>query len=495
MKTLLILLDTLRRDYLRCYGNDWVHSPNLTRLAERSVVFENHWVGSLPCMPARREFMTGRHNFLHRTWGPIEPFDDVLPIELEQRKVFSHLITDHYHYFELGGENYHTCFDTWDFYRGQESDPWVSLVDAAAMPETLSKRMNMQNWKNRSKQLKEEDFSAARTAQAAVRWLEENKAADHWFMQVEIFDPHEPFYCAPKYRELYGDAWDGPLFDWPAYDEVKESPEAVAHIRKCYAGLLTMTDAWVGKIFDTLDALDLWKDTLVILSTDHGTMLAEHDYWMKNYMPVYNEIAHIPLLVHLPGSRKGGTRCGALTQSVDVMPTILEHHGCTIPPHVYGHSFLKALEGQPTRQDAIFGYFGKALNLVDGKHVYMRNPVSKGDAPIYEYTAMPARSTWFRNRDQYDKIEMGRYFGHAYNMPLYKIPGGGGPPKHHEGEPSYAARHQLWDLEQDYKQAAPLDNPALEKRLAERIRAHMQACEAPVEQYARLGLEPVICNL
>lgn len=488
MRTLLIVLDTLRRDYLRCYGNDWVHSPNLTRLAERGVAFDNHWVGSLPCMPARREFMTGRHNFLHRSWGPIEPFDDVLPVELRKRKVFSHLITDHYHYFEMGSENYHTAFDTWDFYRGQESDPWVSLVDRMALPETLSTRMKPQNWQNRQRQLKEEDFSAAQTSQAAVRWLDDNRNSDNWFLQVEIFDPHEPFYCTEKYREMYGDTWKGPLYDWPDYNVVKDDPEAIEHIKKCYAGLLTMTDHWVGKIFDALDRQDRWKDTLVILTTDHGTMLAEHNYWMKNYMPVYNEIAHIPLLAHLPGSAKAGTRSSALTQTIDVMPTILEHHGCAITPHVYGHSVLRALDGRPTRSDAIFGYFGKAVNLVDGRHVYMRNPVDEKAPEIFEYTAMPTKREWAKNRDLYSKIETGRYFGHAYNFPLYKIPAGGGPPKAHAGEPSYAGRHEVFDLQSDYRQQQPVRDAALEARLTERIRAHLKACEAPAEQWSRLGL-------
>src|SRR4030095_11106284 len=120
MKALFIVLDTVRRDYLQAYGNNWVQTPNLTRLARRGVTFDNHWVGSLPCMPARREFMTGRHNFLHRGWGPVEARDDVLPGELRQKGVFTHLLTDHFHYFELGGENYHTGFDTWEFFRGQE---------------------------------------------------------------------------------------------------------------------------------------------------------------------------------------------------------------------------------------------------------------------------------------------------------------------------------------------------------------------------------------
>ena len=85
MKTLFIVLDTVRRDYLECYGNTWVKTPNISRLANDGIVFDNHWVGSLPCMPARREFMTGRYNFLDRMRGPVEPFDDVLPVELRSR--------------------------------------------------------------------------------------------------------------------------------------------------------------------------------------------------------------------------------------------------------------------------------------------------------------------------------------------------------------------------------------------------------------------------
>ena len=102
MKCVFIVLDTVRRDYLAGYGNDWVHTPSLTRLAERGITFDNHWVGSLPCMPARRELMTGRYNFVYRGWGPIEPYDDTLPGELRKKEIFTHLLTDHYHYYRTG---------------------------------------------------------------------------------------------------------------------------------------------------------------------------------------------------------------------------------------------------------------------------------------------------------------------------------------------------------------------------------------------------------
>ena len=79
MKAIMVMFDSLNRHMLPPYGCDWVHAPNFTRLAERTVTFENSYIGSMPCIPARREMHTGRYNFLHRSWGPIEPFDDSAP--------------------------------------------------------------------------------------------------------------------------------------------------------------------------------------------------------------------------------------------------------------------------------------------------------------------------------------------------------------------------------------------------------------------------------
>ena len=447
MKALFLVLDTVRRDFLTPYGNTWVQTPNLTRLARQGVVFDNHWVGSLPCMPARREFMTGRYNFIYRGWGPIEPYDDTLPHALKSKRVFSHLLTDHYHYFELGGEDYHTAFNTWEFMRGQELDQWVSLVDSVALPEP---DVRSQNRKNRLRQQQEEDFSGARTCAAAVEWLHDNRNADNWFLQVELFDPHEPYYCTEKYRKMYDDVWDGPELDWPPYEIVSQSPEAVEHIRKMYASLLTMTDHWAGKVLSTLEELGLFEDTLIVFTTDHGTMLAEHQYWLKNYMPVYNQIASLPLTIKPAASMnveaKPGSRVSAFSQTIDIMPTFLDAFGVPLLPHVYGQSLLPALSGKSLeRTDGIMGYFGMATNYTDGKHVYMRNPVNSDGGPLYAYTAMPNHSlNRLHPRDGYSEWEMGRYFGHTYNMPLYKIPSKGSAPLELPGEESYVARHQLW---------------------------------------------------
>jgi arylsulfatase A-like enzyme len=287
MKCVFIVLDTVRRDYLEAYGNNWVKTPHLSRLARDGVTFDNHWAGSLPCMPARREFMTGRYNLCIARGGRLSHSMTFLPVETSQARRFFSSSHRPRPLFRVGRRKYHTGFDTWEFFRGQENDPWVSQVDAVALPENLSTKLNKQNWLNRTRQQQEADFSGPRTAQAAVDWLHANRdAKGDWFLQVELFDPHEPFYCPDEYRALYGDDWDGPLYDWPSYEAAQDSPEAVAHIRKCYAGLLTMTDFWVGEVLDALHETGQWDETLIIFTTDHGTMLTEHGYWMKNYMPV-----------------------------------------------------------------------------------------------------------------------------------------------------------------------------------------------------------------
>jgi hypothetical protein len=136
MKAIMVMFDSLNRRMLPPYGCAWVHAPNFSRLAQRTVTFDRAYVGSMPCMPARREIHTGRYNFLHRSWGPLEPFDDSMPAILSAHGVYSHLVSDHYHYWEEGGCNYHTRYASWEISRGQEGDAWKGDVRSPDIPET-----------------------------------------------------------------------------------------------------------------------------------------------------------------------------------------------------------------------------------------------------------------------------------------------------------------------------------------------------------------------
>lgn len=491
MRTLVILLDTLRRDYLPCYGNTWVRAPNIQRLADRGTVCDNHYAGSLPCMPARREILTGRQNFLHTPWGGLEPYDDSLPALLRQHGVHSHICTDHYHYFHRGGENYVDEFSTWDFQRGQENDKWVSAVDQPALPEFAAPtKQNAQNWLNRERQRHEEDYSGPRTVMDAVRWLERNARQDQWFLQLELFDPHEPFMVPVEYLREYEDDWQGLPFDWPAYQECREAPDLIAHVRKRYAALLTMTDRWLGRVLDELERQGVFEDTLVILSTDHGTCLGEHGYWMKNHFPVYQQIAHIPLIVKQPGGTGGGGRTAALTQTHDLFRTVCKNHGVAPAPFAQGVAMQDALSGAASRTAALFGYFGMAANVTDGRHVYMRNPAAAANEPLFAYSALPCSPALVRRREAYAQVETGRWFRFAHDLPLYRFPVDkpGAGLSHLHADAGGAGRHQLYDIIADSDQAHPCSDPAVEERMAGHLRRLMQDAEAPPEQFQRLGL-------
>ncbi|WP_099145234.1 sulfatase-like hydrolase/transferase, partial [Escherichia coli] len=89
MRAIILLFDSLNKRYLPPYGDALTKAPNFQRLAAHAATFENSYVGSMPCMPARRELHTGRCNFLHREWGPLEPFDDSMPELLKKAGIYT----------------------------------------------------------------------------------------------------------------------------------------------------------------------------------------------------------------------------------------------------------------------------------------------------------------------------------------------------------------------------------------------------------------------
>ena len=484
MKTIFIVMDSLNRHLLNAYGGCGIHTPNLDRLAQRGVVFENHYAGSLPCMPARREMMTGRLNFLEAPWGPIEPWDDCLPVELRrQRSTYCHMITDHYHYFHSGGEAYHTLFDTWEFERGQEGDLWHPLVKEPDIPPFRGKNRRAY-WVNRefADLEREEEYPTPRCFQRAIEFLENNHQQDNWHLHLEVFDPHEPFVCPQKYRDMYQDDWSGGYhFDWPSYQEVSEDRQAVEHIRALYAGVLTMADVWLGKLLDKMDELDLWKDTALILTTDHGYLLGEHGYWAKNYMFDYEELVHLPLIVCTPDTAYSGRRVSALTATMDLMPTLLALHGAECPASVHGTSFLPLLQTDTVLHEAVlFGYFGKDVNLFDGTYSYCRQP--RTGSVVHHHTLMPRAFSDFLPREKLQQAEFGCFLENCHGIAHLRIPC---ISHRHKNAPDY---NPIYNLRQDPLQQHPIFDDCLEKQLADTMRDLLVKFQAPACQFERLGL-------
>ncbi|KKN44554.1 hypothetical protein LCGC14_0691870 [marine sediment metagenome] len=483
MKAILIFFDTLNKRFL---DYDWVHAPNFKRLAEKTVVFDNHYVGSLPCMPARRELHTGRYNFLHRSWGSLEPFDDSMPEILKRNGVYSHLISDHYHYWEDGGGTYHNRYSSWEIVRGEEGDAWKGEVKDPEIPDHVPNMRTgtehwRQDWVNRKYMSKEEDMPLAKTFNLGLDFLEKNHKED-FFLTVETFDPHEPFYAPQKYRDLYEDDYNGPHFDWPNYSVVNESPEAVEHCRKEYAASLSMCDNYLGKILDFMDNNDMWKDTLLIVSTDHGFLLGEKDWWGKMVQPIYNEIAQIPLFIWDPRSRKRNEKRRGLVQTTDISPTILEFFNIKRPKDMQGYVLKDIINSDiKVRDSALFGVHGSHVNITDGRYVYMRGPINPMNKPLYNYTLIPTVMRGFIGLNQIKTISLAEPFKFTKGCKTMRF-------NARSWINPYIYGSYLFDLQTDPTQDYSIFDTEIEKKMIISMIKEMKKNDAPFEQYERLGI-------
>jgi arylsulfatase A-like enzyme len=486
MKAIMVMFDSLNRHFLPNYGNTWVHAPNFRHLGEKALCFDRCYTGSLPCMPARRELHTGRYNFLHRSWGPIEPFDDSMPAMLDSAGIHTHLISDHGHYWEDGGATYHQRYSTWEIVRGQEGDHWKGYAGRVEKPVGYIGRWWRQDWINRPYTKEEKNHPQTQCFDLGLEFIETNKNEDNWFLQIETFDPHEPFVSPDVYAEFYKEDYSGPQFDWPEYKRVSENPEQVEHVRRKYAGLLSMCDRSLGRVIDIMDKYDLWKDTMLIVNTDHGFLLGEHGWWAKNVQPFYEEITHIPLFIWDPRTRKQGERRQALVQTIDIAPTLLGFFGVPLGSDMQGGDLEKVIDRDaPLRDSALFGMFGSTLNCIKGNHVYMLAPNPEKLQLLHNYTLMPTHMRSLFSADELRKAELSAPFPFTKGCPLLRIPAETASPG---GEAINPMETFLFDLETDPKQERPLDAPDIAIGMKRTMVDLLKAGGAPEELYELYGL-------
>ena len=484
MKAIFILFDSLAKNYLPPYGNSWVKAPNFQRLAEHTVTFDKCYVGSMPCMPARRELHTGRHNFLHRAWGPLEPFDDSMPAILKNNGIYSHLSSDHQHYWEDGGCTYHTRYSSWEIARGQEGDPWKGEVCDPEVPEHFGNSIR-QDWINRKHWRDEKGMSQTEVFNNGIEFIDKNHDQDNWFLQLECFDPHPPFFAPQKYRDIYGLEADRTIFDYPFYAPVKEdeTPELIDRCRKNYAALVSMCDYSLGRVLDAMDNHNLWDDTMLILTTDHGFHLGEHDWWAFVASPFYDQVCRKPLFVWDPRCRRSNERCRELVQTHDLPATLLEYFNIDRPKDMQGKVLRDTVaDDAPVRDAAIFGHFGGQVNCSDGRYVYMRAPVNADSSPLYNYTLMPTHMHSFFSLNELHTGELVEPLSFTKGCRVLKV----------KAEPFMTSQYEngsrLYDLDTDPDQENPINDNEIEQRMLEKMSALMWENDAPPEQFERLGI-------
>ena len=346
--------------------------------------------------------------------------------------------------------------------------------------------MRRQDCANRRHIKEEKDFPQAKTFSNGLAFLRDNKDCDNWFLQIETFDPHEPFFSPEEYQELYRkDGESATPLDWPPYGPVTEDKAVVSGVRNKYRALLSMCDHYLGQVLDLMDEYRMWDDTMLIVNTDHGFMLGEHLWWAKGIMPLYNEMARTPLFIWDPRCGAEGERRQSLVQNIDLAPTLLDYFQVPVPEDMQGFALKNVIkEDTPVRKYGIFGLFGSMINITDGRYVYMRGPAKKENQPLAEYTLMP---TIMRSRMDPKKLKdmkLRQPFSFTKSCPVLEIPSA-----EEWGAVASCFRYGdlLFDLEKDPEQKHPIDDPEKEAELICAMIQLMKENDAPQEQFCRMG--------
>ncbi|MBW2179164.1 MAG: sulfatase [Deltaproteobacteria bacterium] len=400
MNVIVIVADTWRFDYLGCYGNEWIKTPNIDQLAAESTVFENAYAEGCPTVPTRRALLTGRYTLPYRGWGPLLPEDKTLGDILWSKSVWTALVTDTGP-MHMPGYGYERGFDFTQYFRGQQFDYFYRNDPCTLDPAKFHKpafdpkqpdqelpasqhayHELMDYLPLRQKWQGEEDQYAAKVCGAAMDWLEKVDRERPFLLWLDCFDPHEPWdppsVWDPKLKCPYDPDYEGMEIINPVPTVVDGylTDQETHHIRMLYAEKVTMVDRWLGKVLNRLKELDVYEDSLILFLSDHGQPLGNNEHGhgiIRKCRPwPYEELSHIPFIVRYPGADP--KRISSFVQTVDVAPTILDFLNISDGGELMqGHSLLPMIRGETdkVRDFAISGYFNFSWSLITDDWSYI----------------------------------------------------------------------------------------------------------------------------
>lgn len=402
MNIIVICLDSFRQDHVGVYhqgaapfpGVPACRTPNIDAFARDCVVFENVLPCGLPTIPIRTELMTGQFTLPHRPWQPLAPTDLAAADILRREGYICSLISDTYH-FRAPGMNFHRGFHAYEWIRGQEYDPHVSSPPKRSVDDYVTpayskswRRLVAQYLANTDSFEQEEDWFPAQVVDAACRWLEANRSHERIFCWIDSFDPHEPWDPPAALDTYRPSGYSGPRLILPIGGMAADwaTPQQVDQVRGLYAGEAAFVDHRLGALFDCLDALGYYDDSVILLLADHGHPLADHGKFLKGPDRLHSELLKVPFLLRLPESLRSGStpaRSDAIVQFPDVLPTLLDLAGhANDAGAMAGRSFRPLLEGGAAehRATAISGYYeGQDRCVRDRVWSYVERPEGQPD--------------------------------------------------------------------------------------------------------------------
>lgn len=428
MNVVLVVLDTLRKDYVGAYGNNWVKTPTLDEVAARGTRFARVVPESLPTIPVRRALHTGMRTFPFRDleqqkgdtvgllgWQRIPERQTTLAEILRQAGYTTALVSDTPHLYGPS-MNFQRGFDSFRWIRGQHGDSYRprGAADGDRLDTYLTEPLRGSRWlpalvqyvANTDGRSREDDWLAPKVFTEAMALLEDASALEPFFLMVDSFDPHEPWDPPPGYVEMY----DEPTIDGrepvtPFYGDSKYLEESqLERMKTLYAAEVTMVDAWLGRFLDRMDGLGLLESTLLIVVSDHGILLGEHGITGKPTFALWPEVVDVPLLISHPDHAAGVHEPYVSTH--DLVPTILGALGLDLPEWMDGRDLMPYVaDPSPTIESdgfATSAFHDWVLVRTDGYELQARDDLS--EVRIYDILEDPEREHPLDDRQTAEKL-------------------------------------------------------------------------------------------
>ena len=348
---LFFIVDDLR-PLLGCYGHSEMHTPNIDRIAQRGTLFNRAYCQIPLCHPSRTSVLTGLRPNTTRVFSNSAGFRDKLPdaVTLPQ-----HFKTYGYHTQSVGkvAQNLE-----------RQDDAYSWSTPSWTQPSAYDARSSVPSWQ--ALDVEDEELRDGKTAKRAIEVLDEIQYK-RFFLAIGFRKPHLPFYAPKKYYEIYNDTSFNlpssvnlpknapPITDvnFEGFRDFQDIPDEgplseakTLELIRAYAVSTSFTDAQVGRILNHLDVLRLTENTVIVFVGDHGFHLGEHGKWLKNAL--FEVCLRSPLIVSVPGQTYQGVKTDALTELVDIYPTLCEACQILIPLQLEGISMVPVIE-QPNR--------------------------------------------------------------------------------------------------------------------------------------------------
>jgi len=395
---LFVTFDQWRGDCLSAMGHKVIRTPVLDSLAQDGILFRNHFTNAAPCGPARASLFTGLYPMLHRSVRNGTPLDDRhTNLALEARKAGLEPVL--FGYTDASADprglnqsdprlqgyegllpgfeeelRHATAREAWEAWLTRKGHEFPRGIGFNWLPDRVG--MEDEPYAAAPARLSLEDWDTRFMTDRALGYIE-GRGDKPWFVHMSYWPPHPPFVVPAPYNSRY-DRKDVPLphrapsvedeaaqhpwlkyaldnherFSWCYGAETvpaEISDDEMAQIAATYYGMINEVEDCLGQLIDHLKKTGQYDHTLIVLTSDHGEMMGEH--WLLGKMGYFDEAFHVPLIIRDP--REGavrGRQVEAMTEAVDVAPTMLDLLGLAVPRAMHGRSLAPWIKGETPAQ-------------------------------------------------------------------------------------------------------------------------------------------------